>query len=160
MSPEIGAETNRVPKIRLASPDVGEEELDAIREVLFSGVLTNGPQTKAFETAFALRHDVPYAVAFANGTVALAAVYLALGIGPGDEVIVPSMTFISSATSVLHVGAHPEFAEVAEDTFNLDPADVAARLTSRTRAILAVHYGGQPADLSELQAIARDARID
>src|SRR5205823_3053556 len=159
MRPEIGAETNRVPKIRLASPDVGEEELDAIRAALFSGVLTNGPQTAAFEAAFARRHEVSHAVAFANGTVALAAIYLALGIGRGNEVIVPSMTFISSATSVLHVGAEPVFAEVTEDTFNLDPADVQARVTSRTRAILAVHYGGQPADLSELRSIAQNAGI-
>src|SRR6266567_8025487 len=153
---DSGGGANRVPKIRLASPDVGEEELDAIKAALFSGVLTNGPQTTAFETIFARRHEVSYAIAFANGTVALAAVYLALGVGPGDEVIVPSMTFISSATSVLHVGARPIFAEVTEDTFNLDPADVETRLTPRTRAILAVHYGGQPADLAELASIARD----
>ena len=159
MSPEIGAETNRLPKIRLARPDVGEEELDAIRAALFSGVLTNGPQTAAFEAAFARRHEVPHAVAFANGTVALAAIYIGLGIGPGDDVIVPSMTFISSATSVLHVGARPIFAEVTEDTFNLDPVDVETRLTSRTRAILAVHYGGQPADLSELASIAQGAGV-
>src|SRR5439155_19426925 len=118
MSPEIGAETNRLPKIRLARPDVGEEELDAIRAALFSGVLTNGPQTAAFEAAFARRHEVPYAVAFANGTVALAAIYLALGIGREDEVIVPSMHFISSATSVLHVAAEPILGEVTQDTFN------------------------------------------
>jgi perosamine synthetase len=153
------AGTTGVPRIRLASPDVGEEELESIRAALFSGVLTNGPHTAAFEMAFARRHQVPYAVAFANGTVALAAIYLALGIGPGDEVIVPSMTFISSATSVLHVGARPIFAEVTEDTFNLDPADVETRLTSRTRAILAVHYGGQPADLDELASIARGRGI-
>jgi len=133
--------------------------LDAIRAALFSGVLTNGPQTAAFEAAFARRHEVPHAVAFANGTVALAAIYIGLGIGPGDDVIVPSMTFISSATSVLHVGARPVFAEVTEDTFNLDPVDVENRLTSRTRAILAVHYGGQPADLSELASIAQGAGV-
>src|SRR5260370_3077714 len=87
---------NSVPKIRLASPDVGEEELEAIKAALFSGVLTNGPQTTAFETAFADRHDLTDAVAFANGTVALASIYLALGIRPPDEVIVPSLTSISS----------------------------------------------------------------
>src|SRR5438445_2671928 len=146
-SPDNSAEMIGAPKIRLASPDVGEEELLAIKAALFSGVLTNGPQTAAFEAAFARRHEVPHAVAFANGTVALAAIYLALGIGRGDEVIVPSMTFISSATSVLHVGAQPVFAEVADDTFNLDPNDVDARVTSRTRTILAVNYGRQPADL-------------
>ncbi len=155
-----GAADPRLPWIRLANPDVGEEELEAIKKVLFSGILTNGPQTAAFEDVFARRHKVSQAVAFANGTVALAAIYTALGIGPGDEVIVPSMTFISTATSVLHVGARPVFAEVTEDTFNLDPADVETRLTPRTRAIVAVHYGGQPADLEELGSIARAAGID
>ena len=146
-------------KIRLASPDIGEEEVEAIRAVLQSGVLTNGPLTHRFEEAFAVRHQVEHAVAFANGTVALAAIYLALGIGPGDEVIVPSMTFISSATSVLHVGATPVFAEVLPDIFTLDPADVARRITRKTRAILAVHYGGQPADLDELREAAGSARV-
>jgi perosamine synthetase len=147
------------PRIRLARPDVGEEEVDAIRRVLESGVFTNGQETVAFERRFAERHDVAHAVAFANGTVALAAMYIGLGIGPGDEVITPSLTFISSATSVLHVGATPVFADVEPETFNLDPADVARRITSRTKAILAVHYGGQPADMDALRAIADDAGV-
>jgi perosamine synthetase len=153
------ASAQPTPTIRLASPDVGDEELEAIKSALFSGVLTDGPHTAAFEDVFAHRHAVSHAVAFSNGTVALAGIYLALGIGPGDEVIVPSMTFISTATSVLHVGARPVFAEVTEDTFNLDPSDVEARLTPRTRAIVAVHYGGQPADLAELSSIADGAGI-
>jgi perosamine synthetase len=146
-------------RIKLGCPEVGDEEVDAIRRVLASGVLTNGPATREFEAAFGKRHKVEHAVAFANGTVALAAMYMGLGIGPGDEVIVPSMTFISSATSVLHVGATPVFADVLPDTFNLDPEDVARRLTPRTRAILAVHYGGQPADMAELSDIASDAGV-
>jgi len=84
-------------------------------------------------------------VAFANGTVALAAMYLACGIGPGDEVIVPSLTFISTATSVLHIGATPVFADVSPDTLNLDPDDVARRMTPRTRAIVPAQAGGQAA---------------
>lgn len=145
--------------IRLALPDVGDEEVDAIREVLRSGVLTNGPMTRRFEDVFAARHEVEHAVAFANGTVALTAMYLGVGIGPGDEIIVPSMTFISSATSVLHVGPTPVFADVTPDTFTLGAADVARRIIPRTRAVLAVHYGGQPADMAELQAVADDAGI-
>ena len=145
--------------IRLAKPDVGDEEVEAVKSALLSGVLTNGPQTAAFEEAFARRHQVTHAVAFANGTVALAGIYLALGIGPGDEVIVPSMTFISTATSVLHVGGRPVFAEVSRDTFNLLAPDVEARLTPRTRAIVAVHYGGQAADMEELTAIAQLAGV-
>lgn len=151
--------TSRPMRTRLARPDVGDEELEAIAGVLRSGVLTNGPQTAAFEAVFARRHQVDHAVAMANGTVALAAMYLACGIGPGDEVIVPSMTFVSSATSVLHVGGTPVFADIDPQTFNLDPADVARRLTPRTKAILAVHYGGQPADMDELAQVADNAGV-
>ena len=147
------------PRIKLAGYVVGEEEVQAIRAVLASGTLTNGPCVPRLEQAFAARHQVAHAVAFANGTVALAGIYLALGISPGDEVIVPSMTFVSTATSVLHVGADVRFADVDPETFNLDPADVARRLTPRTRAIVAVHYGGQPCDLDELRAIADDAGV-
>lgn len=146
-------------RVGLAAPDVGEDELDAIRTVFRSGMLTNGPAVAEFERSFAAMHHAEHGVAFANGTVALAAMYLALDIGPGDEVVVPSMTFISTATSVLHVGATPVFADVAPDTFNLDPADVAGRLTPRTKAIVAVHYGGQAADLDELRALADDAGV-
>jgi len=147
------------PRIRLARPVMGEEEVQAIREVLASGILTNGPRTAEFEQAFARRHQTAYGVAFANGTVALAAMYLTCGIGPGDEVVVPSLTFISSATSVLHVGATPVFAEILPGTFDLDPADVRARITRRTKAILAVHYGGQPADMDSLREVAAEAGV-
>lgn len=146
-------------RIRLARPDVGEEELAAVSEVLNSGILTNGPATRGFEKAFAQRHQVQHAVAFANGTVALSAMYIGLGIGPGDEVIVPSLTFISTATSVLHVGATPIFADVDVDTFNVDSVDVCRKLGPRTRAVVAVHYGGQPADLAELRTITDEAGI-
>jgi perosamine synthetase len=146
-------------RIGLTGYDAGEPEVQAIREVIRSGILTNGPRTRAFEEAFARRHQVDHAVAVANGTVGLAAIYLGLGIGPGDEVIVPSMTFISTATSVVHVGATPIFADVDDMTFGLDVRDVKRRLTSRTRAIVAVHYGGQAANLAELGALADAARV-
>lgn len=146
-------------RIRLASPDVGDEEIEAVTRVLRGHVLTNGEETKSFEREFAEYHGAEYGVAFANGTVALTAMYSALGIEAGDEVIVPSLTFVSSATSVLLVGATPVFADVDPETFNVDPADVARRITRRTRAILAVHYGGQPADLAELRSVADDAAI-
>ncbi|MCB1014224.1 MAG: DegT/DnrJ/EryC1/StrS family aminotransferase [Acidimicrobiales bacterium] len=145
--------------IRLARPDVGDAELDAIADVFRSGILTDGPATAAFEAAFAERHEVDHAVAFASGTVALAAIHLGLGFGPGDEVIVPSMTFVSTATSVLHAGATPVFADIRPDTFDLDPTDVARRITPATAAIVAVHYGGQPADLDGLRAVADDAGV-
>jgi perosamine synthetase len=146
-------------RIGLARPDVGAEEIEAVSRVLRTPVLTNGPETAAFEREFADLHQAAHGVAFANGTVALVALYAALGIGPGDEVIVPSLTFVSSATSILYAGATPVFADVDSETFNLDPADVARRLGPRVKAILAVHYGGQPADLAELTALADDAGL-
>ena len=143
-----GATTGPQPRVRLASPVTGEEEVDAVRQVLSSGILTNGPATRRFEAAMAERHGTAHAVAVANGTVGLAAMYLAAGIGPGDEVIVPSLTFIGTATAVCHVGATPVFADITPDTFTLDPDDVARRVTERTRAVVPVHYAGQPADLA------------
>lgn len=146
-------------RIRLARPQLGNEELEAIERVFESGVLTTGPETFAFEEEFAEYHGTDHAVALANGTVALTAIYLGLGIGPGDEVIVPSMTFISTATSVLHVGATPVFADIDPELFTIDPEDVARRVTPRTRAIVAMHYGGQACDLEALAAIAEDAGV-
>jgi perosamine synthetase len=150
---------SRRPRLRLAHPDVGDAELEAIRRVFASGILTNGDETVAFEEEFALRHGARHGVAFANGTVALAGLFLALDIGPGDDVVVPSFTFISTATSVLHVGARPVFADIDPDTFNLDPDDVARRLTPNTKAIVAVHYGGQSADLAPLRTLADERGI-
>lgn len=133
---------------------VGTQELEAIRDVFASGILTSGPWTRRFEAAMAERHGTEHAVAFANGTVALAGMYLAAGIGPGDEVIVPSLTFVSTATSVLHVGATPVFADVLPNTLNLDPADVERRITERTKAVVPVHYAGQPADMTAFRDLA------
>ncbi|OWY62124.1 hypothetical protein B7486_60115, partial [cyanobacterium TDX16] len=146
-------------RIALAEPDLGEAELDAVRQVFASGTLTDGPWTEAFEQAFAERHGTGHGVAFSSGTAALTAMLLALDLGPDDEVVVPSMTFISTATSVLHAGARPVFADIRPDTFTLDVDDVAARLTERTRAVIPVHYGGQAADLAELRALADQAGI-
>ncbi len=153
------AEASPQPLIRMAAPVTGEEEVDAVREVLASGILTNGPFTRQFEADMASLHGTEHGVAFANGTVALSAMYLASDIGVGDEVIVPSLTFISTATSVLHAQATPVFADIRPDTLNLDPDDVLRRITPRTRAIVPVHYGGQAADLDRLRQIADDAGV-
>jgi len=147
------------PHIRLAKPDLGEEEVDAVRAVFASGVLTGGPQNAAFEREFADRHRAAHAVSFASGTAALAAMLLAEDIGPGDEVIVPSMTFISTATAVCHVGATPVFADIDPATFTLDPAEIPRLVTRRTRAVLTVHYAGQPAALDRLLKMCSDHGI-
>lgn len=148
------------PRIRMASPITGPEELEAIGAVLASGILTNGPATRRFEELMAERHGTRHGVALANGTVALAGMYLAAGIGPGDEVIVPSLTFIATATAVLHVGATPVFADVEPDTLNLDPDDVVRRITPRTRAVVPVHYGGQPAAMDRFVELGATHGID
>lgn len=142
--------TESTPQIRLAKPDIGEEEVEAVRAVFASGTLTGGMQNVAFEREFAGRHLAAHGVTFASGTVALTAMLLAEGIGPGDEVIVPSMTFISSATAVRHVGATPVFADIDPRSFNLDPGEIARLATSRTRAVIIVHYAGQPGELHEI----------
>ena len=142
--------TESTAQIRLAKPDIGEEEVEAVRAVFASGTLTGGLQNVAFEREFADRHFAAYGVTFASGTVALTAMLLAEGIGPGDEVIVPSMTFISSATAVRHVGATPIFAEIDPRSFNLDPGEIARLTTSRTKAVIIVHYAGQPGELHEI----------
>lgn len=140
-------------RIPFTNPIMGEPELQAVQRVMSSGILTNGPETVAFEDEFARVHRVPHAVAMSNGTVALAAMLLGHGIGPGDEVVVPSLTFISTATSVAHVGARPVFAEVDADTLTLDADHAASLVTPRTKAVIAVHYAGQAADMDELRAV-------
>ncbi|MDL5206293.1 DegT/DnrJ/EryC1/StrS family aminotransferase [Streptomyces sp. ALI-76-A] len=146
-------------RIRLASPDLGEEEGEAVRRVLRSGVLTNGAENEAFAQEFADRHQARFGVTFCTGTAALHAMLLAEGLGPGDEVIVPSMTFVATATSVCHVGATPVFADIDPQTFNLDPQSVAARITQATRAVMTVHYAGQPGDLDELARVCGAAGV-
>ncbi|WP_112238883.1 DegT/DnrJ/EryC1/StrS family aminotransferase [Kribbella monticola] len=146
-------------RIRLARPTAGQDELLAVQNVLSTGILSNGPMIKQFESGFAALHSAAHAVAVANGTIALQAILMALDIGPGDEVIVPSMSFVSTATCVLHVGAEVRFADIRPDTLNLDVEDVARRITARTKAIIVVHYGGQPADLVALGDLADGAGL-
>ncbi|MDZ7673847.1 MAG: DegT/DnrJ/EryC1/StrS family aminotransferase [Acidimicrobiales bacterium] len=137
-------------QIRMAEPELGPAELEAVREVFESKLLTDGPRTAELERVFAERHDVDHAVAMANGTLARQAVLASLDIGPGDEVIVPSLSFIASAAAICHVGATPVWADVDPDAMTIDPAHVRRQITSRTRAVIAVHFGGQPADMREL----------
>lgn len=146
-------------KIPMANPNIGEEEARAVYEVVKSGWLNEGKKVEEFETNFAEYIGTKHAVAFFNGTVALHAVLHALGIKNGDEVIVPSFTFISTANSVLFTGAKPVFADIDENTFNISPEDIANKITNKTKAIIPVHYAGQSADMKELMELAEDHNL-
>ncbi|MFB0517640.1 MAG: DegT/DnrJ/EryC1/StrS family aminotransferase [Candidatus Neomarinimicrobiota bacterium] len=114
---------------------------------------------RQFEDTFAQYHDAKYALAMANGTLALVAALKALGVGSGDEVIVPAYTFLASATATLFTGATPVFADIDARTFNLNPRDAARRITPRTKAIMPVHVGGNPADMDAISDLAQKHRL-
>lgn len=140
--------------IPISSPYIGEEEKAAVLEVLASGQLAQGPKVHAFEEAFAAWSGARYAVATTSGTSALHVALLAHGIGPGDEVITSSFSFIASANCALFVGATPVFADIEPEYFTLDPADVARKITARTKAIIPVHLFGQPCNMDALTELA------
>jgi perosamine synthetase len=139
--------------IQISVPSTGDEEWHAIREPLLSGWLTQGPKVAAFEKAFAQRHRVKHALATTSCTTGLHLILAAMGIGPGDEVIVPAFTWVATANVVLYCGAKPVFADVSRETFNIDPGEVAKRITSKTRAVIAVHLFGLCADMDRLRAV-------
>ncbi|MEX0682200.1 MAG: DegT/DnrJ/EryC1/StrS family aminotransferase [Dehalococcoidia bacterium] len=153
------------PKTRTAPfppwPLLGPEDGAAAAEALRSGHLTQitGSYVRDFERAFGAWHHADNCVATSSGTTAIHTTLAALGIGSGDEVIVPAHTFIASATPVLHQGATPVFADVDERTFCLDPNSVRERVTERTKAIIAVHLNGHPADMDALMTIALPRRL-
>ena len=136
-----------------------EAELEAaMNEVARSGAFLFGPAVAKFEAAMAKYCGAEHAIGCASGSDALLLVLMALGIGPGDEVIVPSFTFFATASAVWRLGAKPVFAEISPDTFNLDPVDVVYKITSDTKAIIPVHLFGQCAPMADLQQIAEAAR--
>ncbi|MFO7573340.1 MAG: aminotransferase class I/II-fold pyridoxal phosphate-dependent enzyme, partial [Gaiellaceae bacterium] len=146
--------------IRLARPDVGEEELAAVAEVIETGQLTMGPKVAEFEEAIARAVGTAHAAAVSSGTAALHLALLALEIGPGDEVIVPAYTFPATANAVELCGARAVLVDVDPDTFVLEPGAVAAALTPRTRAVLAVHLFGRPVAWEALQtAVPQDVLL-
>jgi perosamine synthetase len=142
-------------------PALSEADVAAVAEVMRSGGLTQltGGAVAAFEREFASWHGASHCVATSSGTSAIHAALAALGAGPADEVIVPAHTFIASATPVLHQGATPVFADVDERTFCISPESVAERISPRTKAIIAVHLNGHPADLDALLALAEPRGI-
>lgn len=140
--------------IRIAQPFMGAEEEEAARQVLASGQLAQGPQVATFERRFAELCQMREAVAVSSGTAALHLALQAHGIGQGDEVITSAFSFAATANAILAVGAMPVFVDIESDTYTLDPAQVEAAITPRTRAIMPVHLYGHPCSMAQLTAIA------
>lgn len=140
------------PMIQISMPDTGVDEWNAVREPLESGWLTQGPKVEQFERSFAERHGARHALATTSCTTALHLVLAAIGIGPGDEVVVPAFTWVATANVVLYCGATPVLADVDPVTFNVTAETVGTVVTPRTRAIIAVHLFGLCADVEAIQA--------
>jgi dTDP-4-amino-4,6-dideoxygalactose transaminase len=143
--------------IPLFDLQLSSEEIGAVTETLRSGWLTMGPRVQEFERAFAEHLGTRHAVAVSSGTAALHLAYLAAGIGPGDEVIVPSFTFVATVHAILYCGATPVFADIVGlENPSIEPSDVEHRITTRTRAVTAVHYAGYSAPVDVLRDVCLD----
>lgn len=140
--------------IHAASPQISEDEIAAVTAVMRSGMLAQGAEVASFEDEFAAAFDATHAAAVNNGTTALITALQAIGIEPGDEVVVPSFTFAATANAVALLGARPVFADIDRNTFCIDPTSVADAVTDRTRAIIAVHLYGQMAPMEQLSDTA------
>jgi perosamine synthetase len=146
-------------EIPLSRPDITDAEIDAVTDVLRSGRLSIGPQQERFERLVALRCTRHHGVAVSSGTAGLHLVLEALGIGPGDEVITTPFSFIASANCILMVGATPKFVDICPQSLNMDPRQLDAAITPKTRAIIAVEVFGQPRHMDAIEAIARKHEV-
>lgn len=142
------------PFIPFHRPSVGHEELQAVERVLASRWLTTGPVTHEFEQQFAAFVGSRYALAVNSATAALQLSMDSIGVGPGDEVLVPTYTFTATAAVVIHTGARPVFCDSMKNGFNLCPDDAERRINSKTKAVVPVHIAGQPCDLDRIQTLA------
>src|SRR5450755_109050 len=147
--------TARTSFLPFALPHITQAEIDEVVDTLHSGWLSTGPKTKRFESEFARAVTAPHAIAVNSATAAMHLALDALGIGEGDEVIVPVYTFTATAEVVVHCRARPVFVDVDPVSCNLDPAQLEKHITPRTRAILVVHIAGLPADMDDILAIAQ-----
>jgi len=145
--------------IPIAKPIIGDDEIIAVTKALKSGNIAQGGSVKQFEEAFASFIGTEYAVAVNSGTAALHIALLSNRIGEGDEVITTPFTFISTANSILYVGAKPVFADINEGDFNIDPKSILEKITKKTKAIIPVHLYGQPCDMKKICKIAKDNNL-
>ncbi|MGA1792631.1 MAG: DegT/DnrJ/EryC1/StrS family aminotransferase [Thermoplasmatota archaeon] len=143
----------------MAKPEMGPEEIAAVTRVMKSGMLAHGPEVELFEEEFARYCGVKFGASVSSGTSAIHLALAALGIGPGDEVITTSFSFIASATPILFLGATPRFVDIDPDTFNMDPQRLSETINERTRAIIPVHLYGQCADMDSIIEAAGDIPI-
>ena len=146
-------------KVPFHRASLGEEEIQAVSEVLRSGWLTMGAKTFEFERQFAEYIGVKHAVAVCSGTAALHLSLEAIGLQSGDEVLLPTNTFTATAEVVTYFGAHPIFVDIDPSTMNMDPRDAEGRITSRTRAIIPVHFAGQPCEMTNLRDLADSHKL-
>lgn len=134
---------------------IEEDDIAAVTEVLRSPYLTTGPKVKEFETAFTQHVHAKEAIAVSSGTAGLHAAMSAAGIGPGDEVLVPTLSFLATANAAVYVGAKPVFVDSVKDGFNMDVTDAERKITTKTKAIVPVHFAGQPVDMDAIHALAK-----
>lgn len=149
----------RKEMIQVFKPSLGQDELNALAEIFKSGWIGLGPKTAEFENRFAEYVGAKYAVAVNSATAALHLACLALGIGPGDEVLVPTMTFVSTAHAPMYCGATAVFVDIDANTLNVDPKDVQRKITSKTKAIIPVHFGGHACPMEEIWEIASQHQL-
>jgi perosamine synthetase len=145
--------------IQISQPSMGEAEWQALREPIFSGWITQGPKVREFENKFAQIHKVKHAIAVSNCTTALHLALVALGVKEGDEVIVPAFTWVSTANAVMYCNAKPIFIDIDPTTFNIDITQLKSKITSSTKAIIAVHLFGLCANINKIKEIAPGIKI-
>ncbi|HUX06343.1 MAG TPA: DegT/DnrJ/EryC1/StrS aminotransferase family protein [Acidobacteriota bacterium] len=141
------------------NPSIGEDEISAVVEALREGWISSGPRVKQFEEEFAVAVGTSYAIAVNSGTAALHLALEALGVGEGDEVIIPVMTFAATAEAAIYLGARPVFVDCRPDSLQVDERGIARALTARTKAIVAVHYGGQACEMDPILELAKTSSI-